>query len=131
MKWPFYPLFLAILLWPACNTGQKAQTPNESQEAEAARRERQQYQEKIEAKLRALDQEIDALKAKTAKQSKVTRKQLGQQLSDLDQKRELAHQEFEKLKKSSQEAWPDIKAGVGTAMVDLEAAYERAASHFK
>ncbi len=131
MKWLGYSLFLAILSWPACSTGQKAQTPNQSQEAEAARRDRQQYQEKIEAKLRELDQEIDALKAKTAKQSKVARKQLNQQMSELDQKREVAHQEFEKLRNSSQGAWQDMKAGIDAAMDDLETAYERAASHFK
>jgi hypothetical protein len=131
MKWLVYPLFLAILLWPASNTGQKAQTPNESQEAKAARRERQQYQEKIGAKLRSLDHEIDALKAKTAKQSKVARKELNQQMSELDQRREVAHQEFEKLRNSSQGAWQDMKAGIDASMDDLETAYERAASHFK
>lgn len=131
MKWLGYSLCLAILLWPACSTGEKAQTPNQSQEAEAARRERQQYQKKIETKLRELDQEIDALKVKTAKQSKVARKQLDRQMSELDQKREVAHQEFAKLRNSGQGAWQDMKAGIDAAMDDLETAYERAASHFK
>jgi len=131
MKWLTYSVILAILLSPACSTGQKAPAPNESHEAEAAKRERQQYQEKIEAKLRELDQEIDALKAKTAKQGKAAGKQLNQQMAELDQKREVAHQELEKLKNSSQEAWQDMKAGIDAAMDDLGTAYKRAASHFK
>jgi chromosome segregation ATPase len=131
MKWLGYSLFLAILLWPACGTGEKAQTPNQSQEAEAARRERRQYQKKIETKLRELDQKIDALKVRTAKHSKVARNQLDRQMSELDQKREVAHQEFEKLRNSSQGAWQDMKAGIDAAMDNLETAYERAASHFK
>jgi restriction endonuclease S subunit len=89
------------------------------------------YQDNIEAKLRDLDQQIDALKVKIGKQKKVDRKQLEQEMAELDRKREAAHQDFEKLKNSSQEAWRDMKVGIEAAMEDLETAYEQAASHFK
>lgn len=118
-------------MWPACSAEQRARGPNGNERVEAARRERKQYQGEIEAKLRELDQEIEALKAKTAKQGNEARKQLDQQMTELVQKRELARQEFEKFKNSSQEAWRDMKPGIGAAIRDLEAAYNRAASHFK
>lgn len=63
MKRLVHILVIALLLGPACSTEQRATGPNEKDRAEAARHESQQYQDKIEAKLRELDQEIDAPKA--------------------------------------------------------------------
>jgi peptidoglycan hydrolase CwlO-like protein len=101
------------------------------EKAEAGISERQQYQEKIEAKLRELDKEIVALKVKITKQGKEAGKQLNQQMAELEQKREAAGQQFQKLKNSSHDAWQDMKEGIDAAMKDLQAAYNRAATHFK
>ena len=121
---------MSLMLWPACSTEQNRAGQNVNNAAETARQEKQMYQDKIEAKLRDLDQQIDALKVKIGKQNRVDRKQLQQQMAELDRKRVAAHQELEKLKNSSEEAWQDMKAGIEAAIGDLETAYERAASHF-
>ena len=89
------------------------------------------YQDKAEAKLRDLDQQIDTLETKIGKENKVERKQLDQQMAELERKRDIAHQKLERLETSSQEAWGDMKSGIDAAMDDLEAAYQQAASHFK
>jgi TolA-binding protein len=131
MKWLSYSLMLAMLCCPACSNVQNAQGPDESQKNEAAKQDRQQYQDQVEAKLRELDREIDELKAKAEKHGKEAQKQYDQQRPELERKRKAAQQEFEKLKNSSREAWQDMKAGIDAAMDNLESAYDKAASHFK
>ena len=88
------------------------------------------YQHQIEAKLRALDQHIGALKKNAGKQSKVDRKELVKEIAELDRKSAAAHLEFEKLQNSSQTAWQDMKSGLEAAVKDLETAYDKAASRF-
>ena len=121
----------ALLLWPACSAEQKTASQKEHKEAEAARHERQMYQDRIEKELRDLDQEIDTLKTKIGSQNRVDGKQLIQPMAELNRKREAAQKEFENLKNSSQEAWRDMKTGIDAAMADLETAYEQASSHFR
>lgn len=122
---------ISLLLWPACSTEQKTASQNEKRETETARQEREEFQGKVEAQLRDLDREIDALRAKMGKPNKVRRKQVEKQMAELERKREAAQEEFEKLQNSSQEAWKDMKVGIDAAMEDLETAYKQAASHFK
>ena len=131
MKRLVYIMAMALLLWPGCSAEQKADSQNEHKEAEAARHERQMYQDKIEKELRNLDQEIDTLKTKIGSHNKVEGKRLIQEMAELDRKRETAQKDFETLKNSSQEAWRDMRTGVDAAMEDLEMAYEQASSHFK
>lgn len=119
----------ASLIGAASNAQQMAARPKEK--AEAGTSERQQYQEKIEAKLRELDREIAALKAETAKQGKDAGKEVDQQIPELERKYEAARQKYEKLKTASQGAWQDMKVGIDAAVKDLQAAYNRAAEHYK
>lgn len=124
-------LALLLLVTPACTTQQNAASPNESTNSESAQRERQIYQEKAEAQLRDLDQKIDDLKAKLRTEKDVDQKEINRQMSDLHRKRVVAQRDLERLKNSSQAAWQDMKAGLESAMNDLENAYNQAASHFK
>jgi predicted P-loop ATPase len=125
-------LFLATFasLLGAASSAQQATAPHEKK-VNAGTNDRQRYQAKIEAKLRELDREITALKAKAAKQGKETGKEADQQLPELERKYEIARQKYEKFKESSQGAWQDMKAGIDAAIQDLQAAYDRAAERFK
>jgi TolA-binding protein len=122
---------MALMFWPGCSTEQRAANQNESKQAEAAKQERQMYQDKIEARLRELDQEIDALKKDIGTKSKADRKQLDRETADLERKREAAHQQLKELQDSGQAAWGDVKVGIDAALRDLETAYHQAASRFK
>ncbi len=122
---------LSLLLWPGCSTQQDRASQSENNGTEAARQEKQVYQQQVEARLRELDEEIDALKIKMRAQKEVDRKQLEQPMAELDRKRAACHRDLEKLKNSSEDAWRDLKVGIDAAMDDLEAAYEQAASHFR
>ena len=122
---------MSLLLWPACSTEQYRAGQNVNNPAETVRQEKQMYQDQAGAKLRDLDQQIDTLRTKAAKESKVDRRQLDREMAELERKRDEAHQRLEKLNTSSQEAWKDMKVGIEAAMDDLQAAYQRAAAHFK
>lgn len=125
-------LFLVSLTSVMGAASDAQQTAARSKEQEqAGANERQQYQEKIEAKLRELDGEIAALKAKSARQGKESGKDFNQQIAELEQKVKDARQKFDKLKESSQGAWQDMKVGIDAAVKDLQTAYGRAAMHFK
>jgi TolA-binding protein len=121
---------ISLLLWPACSTEQNGASANENTAAEMARQEKLMYQNKVDAHLRDLERQIDALKAKV-KQGKAENRQLDRQMAELERKREVAHQKLEKLETSSQEAWGVMKEGIDAAMKDLQTVYEKAAADFK
>jgi flagellar motility protein MotE (MotC chaperone) len=127
--------FAAVMISTACSTQQSAPSAgppaDQNGTAAAASGEKQQYEEKIEAQLKELDREIANLKERAVKQSKATRKDLDQSLTELEVKREVLRVKLEKLRNESEAAWKDMKPGIEAAMDDLEAAYRRAASHFK
>jgi trehalose/maltose hydrolase-like predicted phosphorylase len=113
-----------------CASQETAAEPSQNKKPETSSRERIEYQKKIEARLHKLGEQEDVLKKKAIQQSKEAKKQLDAHLDELDRKRAVAEQEFEKLKYSSEKAWRDLKPGLDAAMKDLEAACKRAASEF-
>ena len=123
-------LALLLLVLPACTTEQRAASQNENQNRESAQRDREIYQDKVNAQLRDLDQKIDALKVKLENE-KLNRKQINREMDELDRKRAAAQRQMDRLKSSSQDAWQDMKVGIQAAMRDLESAYDQAAAHFK
>jgi predicted small secreted protein len=120
----------SFLLCAACSTRLGAGTRNEDQ-AEAAKHAQQAYEDQAQAKLRELDQQIDALEARIRRGSKVERQRLAPQITQLERDRAVAHAKLKQLKNSSQEAWTDMKVGIDRAMGDLQAAYQRANADFK
>ncbi|HLY60575.1 MAG TPA: hypothetical protein VKV95_07385 [Terriglobia bacterium] len=128
----FSILFLATfvsIISAAANAKQAAARPKERTENGTS--ERQQYQDKIEEKLRELDHEIADLKERSAKEGRNAGKEIDQQMPELERRYQIARQKFEKFRDSSGGAWQDMKAGIDAAMKDLEAAYDRASTHYK
>jgi glucose-6-phosphate-specific signal transduction histidine kinase len=125
--------FLTIILLIWTPYGSQGSVPEFAVNSKGAsiNQQREQYQKEIETKLRKLDQEISALKAKAPEEGNELRKQFQQEMAELHQKRALAQRKFDKFTASSQQAWRDMKPGVDKAINDLEAAYKRAASDFK
>jgi chromosome segregation ATPase len=130
MRKLIFLLPLVLLTWVSCTSQPAAPGQRTSGESEAAR-QRDQYEEKAEAKLRELNRRIEELNAKAGPQAKSARKELDRQIAELDQRRAVLQRQLEKLKNTSQEAWRDAKPGIDAAMRDLEAAYQRAAADFK
>ena len=123
-------LAIVLLMGTPCRSQEKASAPNSSTKVEGTDQQKNQYQQKMEEKLRDLDKEVDELEAKAAEQSEQAKKQYARQMTELDRKRKAARRKLDKFENSSEAAWRDMKPGIDAAMKDLETAYKRAASHF-
>lgn len=131
MKYLVPILAAVVLFWTPCRIQARVSGTNAGAKATASAGQKTRYQEQVEANLRKLDREIDALKARVPRKEGELRKQFLQQMAELDEKREAAQRELEKFKNTSQKAWQDAKPGLDAAVKDLETAYKRAASDFK
>ena len=123
-------LAIVLLTWIPWVSQKSASTQQTHEQAETTSQQRKQFQEKTEARLRELNRKIASLNAKASKQTEEARKELDRQMADLDRKRDVAQQQFERLKNCSQKAWRDMRPGIDAAMRDLGAAYKRAAADF-
>ena len=89
------------------------------------------YQEKLEAKLKEWNAEIEKLEAKAAKAKADARINYNEKLEDVKRKREAAREKLSELKGAGENAWENLKAGVENAWQSLEDAVKSAKSHFK
>jgi TolA-binding protein len=122
-------LVMTFLFSVGCSVQQDRASQNDAMES--ARQKREMYQDQLAEKLRHLDDEISALKARIENDNKGDRKQLDRQMAELEQKRAVAHEKLEKIRDSSQAAWEEMKAGMDAAMKDLEVAYKQADAYLK
>ncbi len=120
-----------LLILPACNLEQNRANQNTNNAIESAREEKQAYEAKVDAALRDLDQEIEGLKIKDRVQNRADRRQVDQQIAELEVKRAELRARLTTLRESSGEAWKDMKGGIDRALKDLDVAYVQAVSHFK
>lgn len=92
--------------------------------------QKEEYQQKVEAKLDELAKGIATLQAKAERAGAKGKAELNAMIAELQQKKEAARRHFEELKASSAEAWQDLKVAMETAMKDLERGYEQARARF-
>jgi hypothetical protein len=93
--------------------------------------QKDEYQRRLEALTRELDERIDDLRDRAEAVGAEARKEYAQEIEELRQRREAVRQRLARVKSASAEAWEDIKSGVSAALEDLQKAYERARSRFK
>ena len=86
---------------------------------------KEDYLKKIEAQIKEWSAKIDELKEKGVKGK------YDEIMENLIAKRETAQNKLQELKKSSDEAWVDIKVGLENARDELKEALEKAVSQFK
>lgn len=91
---------------------------------------KQEYQQKVEARLDELAKGIAALQTKAERAGARGKAELNAMIGELQLKKEAARRHFEELKASSAEAWVDLRVAMETAMKDLERGYERARGRF-
>jgi hypothetical protein len=85
----------------------------------------------MEARLKALAIKIDLLKAKTDKTNAEANIRYFKQIKMVWAKQEMLRRRYHELKKSGDEAWEELRAGVYIAWDDLKYALNRAISRFK
>jgi hypothetical protein len=92
--------------------------------------QREEYRQKVGAKLAELAKGIATLQAKAGRAGAKGEAELNAMIADLQVKQEATRRHFEELKAASGEAWADLKVAMETAMKDLEMGYERARARF-
>ena len=86
------------------------------------------YQEKVEARLKELDAQIDVLRAKADKATAETKLECYTQLVPVNTKREVARVRLQTMAVVGEQAREDLKTGVVDALNDLERAVGKATS---
>ena len=90
----------------------------------------QAFREQTEIKLNEYKEEIDKLQAKAEKMGGDAKAKADEQLTALDQKREVLAEKLKELSSSSGNAWEQLKKGIDAALEDLGNAYKKAAAEF-
>lgn len=88
--------------------------------------QKNEYQQKMEARLDEWRAEIDKLQSKAASAKEDTQKAIEKNLDSLRDQMNSARARLEELGKASEHAWKDLRTGVDRAMDDLKTAVERA-----
>ena len=90
-----------------------------------------EYVQKLHAKLDEWSAEIDKLKAKADKAEAESRIEYQNQIKNLQQRRREADKKLDELRSAGEGAWEDLKAGAELAWGAMEEAVKSARSKFK
>lgn len=90
-----------------------------------------QYLARLQALLNSMDDQIDDLRQQARTASGEAKQELNREIAALEKKRDELRARMPEIKKSSAEAWNDLKRGLGEAAEDFQKAWERARSRFK
>ncbi len=90
-----------------------------------------EFVQKMHAKLDQWNTEIDALKAKADSAEAEARTEYHKQLDTLRGKRDDARNKLHELESAGENAWEDLKAGVEMAWESVSEAVRSATSRFK
>lgn len=89
------------------------------------------FREKFEATFKELKAQIDVLEARVDQLKAESKHELKQQIQSLRQKRDSIADKLDQFKKSSGEAWKDLKNGLESATEELKGALSKALNKFK
>ena len=90
-----------------------------------------EYVQKLHAKLDEWSAEIDKLQAKADKAGAESRIEYQNQIKNLQQRRREADKKLDELRSAGEGAWEDLKAGAELAWGAMEEAVKSARSKFK
>jgi len=89
------------------------------------------YQEKAEAQLAELQARIDLLEAK-AKQAKAeTKLEYEKTMENLRAQQDQITGQLAKVRSASEGAWEELRAGIDSALTDLQTSLDKAAAKFE
>jgi hypothetical protein len=91
---------------------------------------REKYQAKLKANLDKIEAEVKLLAAKAAKAKSDAKVKLDLEVAMLKAQQQVAKARLAALKRSSDDAWGDLKAGAEQAWNDLSKAFSAARKRF-
>lgn len=98
--------------------------------AEFAHQTKEEFQQKLDARLRQLDTEIVELQEKGRDLKDDAKVKWDQKLADLETKRAAAKAKLSEAADSSAEAWKDLQKGAQAAWDDMDKAFNEASNEF-
>lgn len=98
--------------------------------AEFAQQSKEEFESKLDARLKQLDAEIVRLREKGSELKDEAKVRWDEKLTQLETKREAARVKLAEVKDSSAEAWKDLQKGAQAAWVDLDKAFQDASGEF-
>ena len=105
----------------------KQQTKEAAEAAKTyAAQKKDEYQQKIAAKLNDLQAKIDELKAKAETAKPEVKAKLDEQIAALQKDADAAKAKMQDLKSAGADAWEKLKAGTDSAVDKLQQDYEKA-----
>jgi len=86
--------------------------------------DRKAFIEKLTAKLKEWDAEIDILEVKAQEKEAVAKMEYTKRIKELQDKKEEAQQKLEEVKNANKEAWEELKIGAEKAMDDISDSFK-------
>jgi multidrug resistance efflux pump len=93
--------------------------------------DRKAFIDKLAARLKEWDAEVEKLEARAQKAKSGVRAEYNKQIQDLRGKKKAAQDKLEEVKKAGKDAWVELKSGTEAAFDELKHAFQTALSKFK
>lgn len=97
---------------------------------EYTREQKAEFQIEMEQKIKFLKKEIGELQQKASEKTGDAKKEMNESIKALKVRQEALSKDLSKLKKSSGNAWGEVKVGVSTAWDALSDSYKKAKDKF-
>ena len=95
-----------------------------------AKQTKDEYQSKLDARLKELDAEVATLRKKGSELKDDAKVRWDERMVQLETKREAARVKLSEVKDSSAEAWKDLQTGAQSAWDELDKAFRDASGEF-
>ena len=92
--------------------------------------ERDEFLVRVESEVTRLNDEIKTLRNEIAEAGAESKESFNEALAAMDEKRQTAAGELEKLKSATGDAWKDVRGGMESALQELQEDYDNARSLF-
>lgn len=92
---------------------------------------REEYIDRMAAKLKEWNAEIDNLEAKARNAGTDTKKEIGEEVQNLRAKKQAAEYKLEDIKEAGEESWKEIQAEAEDALEDIKSSLENAINRFE
>ena len=97
---------------------------------EFAQQAKEEFVQKLEAQLKALDEEVAKLREKGSELKDEAKASWDKKMAELETKREAAKAKLAEVRESSGEAWKDVQRGAEAACEDLNKSLQDAKREF-
>jgi len=98
--------------------------------AEFSQQAKEEFQQKLEARLKELDAEFEKLREKGRDLKDDAKANWDRKMAELETKREAARAKLAEVGDSTAEAWKDVQQGAQSALDELDKAFREAAREF-